>query len=95
MRTGEYQDRRHLTKIDCSNTIWILATNALDATIQDFCGRNSEVVFRDEDVQGEKLQLMKELAKEIKEDFLSKFDVCFHFPLYFFLRFKSFLRGLD
>ena len=71
---GEYQDRRHLTKIDCSKTIWILATNALDTTIQSFCKLHHKPIFLDDD-QGEKLRLMKHLSKELKEDFLSKFDV--------------------
>jgi hypothetical protein len=73
---GEYQDRRHLTKIDCSKTIWILATNALDTTIQNFCKLHHKPIFLDDD-QGEKLRLMKHLSKELKEDFLSKFDVGF------------------
>jgi len=73
---GEYQDRRHLTKIDCSKTIWILATNALDTTIQNFCTLHHKPIFLDDD-QGEKLRLMKHLSKELKEDFLSKFDVGF------------------
>jgi ATP-dependent Clp protease ATP-binding subunit ClpA len=71
---GEYQDRRHLTKIDCSKTIWILATNALDTTIQDFCALNHTELFVNDD-ESQKMQLMKRLSKEIKEDFLSKFDV--------------------
>lgn len=74
---GEYQDRRHLTKIDCSKTIWILATNALDATIQDFCKLHHKPIFVDDD-QAEKLRLMNHLSKELKEDFLSKFDVSLH-----------------
>lgn len=71
---GEYQDRRHLTKIDCSKAIWILATNALDTTIQDFCASNHTELFVNDD-ESQKMQLMKRLSKEIKEDFLSKFDV--------------------
>jgi hypothetical protein len=74
--TGEYQDRRHLTKVDCSKTIWILATNALDTTIQNFCKLHDKPIFVDDD-HGEKLRLMKQLSKELKEDFLSKFSVSF------------------
>ena len=76
---GEYQDRRHLTKIDCSKTIWILATNALDTTIQSFCKLHHKPIFLDDD-QDEKLRLMKHLSKELKEGFLSKFDVSFLKP---------------
>lgn len=71
---GEYQDRRHLTKIDCSKTIWILATNACDNTIQEFCKLHEQPIFQDDD-QDEKLRLMKRLSKELKEDFLSQFGV--------------------
>ncbi|KAJ2897400.1 hypothetical protein MKZ38_004701 [Zalerion maritima] len=51
---GEYQDRRNLDKIDCSKTIWILATNALDATIQDFCSTH-KVIFADAGVEDKAL----------------------------------------
>lgn len=71
---GEYQDRRHLTKIDCTKTIWILATNAHDPIIQQFCSANHRVLFIDDD-EPEKIRLIKQLSKEIKEDFLSKFNV--------------------
>lgn len=71
---GEYQDRRHLTKIDCSKTIWILATNALDTIIQDFCKVHHKPIFEDDDPV-EKNRLMKHLSKDLKEGFLSQFDV--------------------
>ncbi|PMD47852.1 P-loop containing nucleoside triphosphate hydrolase protein [Hyaloscypha variabilis F] len=69
---GEYQDRRDLKQIDCSKTVWILATNALDSTIQSFCKVHHKSIFEDDDVS-EKLRLMKSLSKAIKEDFLAKF----------------------
>ncbi|KKY14723.1 hypothetical protein UCRPC4_g06649 [Phaeomoniella chlamydospora] len=70
---GEYQDRRHLTKIDCSKTIWILATNALDSTIKSFCGQNKEVLF-DSDDELKKMESMKQLSRSLKENFLRRFD---------------------
>ena len=72
---GEYQDRRDRSTVNCSNTIWILATNAHDAIIQAFCSANHEVLFGDDD-DSEKLRLAKPLAAEIKQDFLSRFGVC-------------------
>jgi Zn-finger protein len=69
--TGEYQDRRHLTTVDCSDAIWILSTNAMDSTIKDFCSKHRETVFLDD----QSVHLMKQLSQEIKEDFLSQFDV--------------------
>ncbi|KAG0646262.1 Chaperone [Hyphodiscus hymeniophilus] len=69
---GEYQDRRDLKKIDCSKTVWILATNALDSTIQSFCKLHHKPIFEEND-ETEKLRLMKSLSKAIKENFLSHF----------------------
>jgi hypothetical protein len=77
---GEYQDRRDLKQIDCSKTVWILATNALDATIQSFCKLHHKPIFEDDDVS-EKLRLMKSLSKAIKEDFLAQFGVSFRFKI--------------
>jgi hypothetical protein len=77
---GEYQDRRDLKQIDCSKTVWILATNALDPTIQSFCKLHHKPIFEDGD-ESEKLRLMKSLSKAIKEDFLSQFGVSFNFKI--------------
>lgn len=74
MDSGEYQDRRHLTTIDCSQTIWILATNALDSTILNFCNSHEQALFVDDD-QAEKLQLMKQLEKKMKQRFLQQLGV--------------------
>ncbi|KAM0258384.1 hypothetical protein ACHAQJ_003859 [Trichoderma viride] len=46
---GEYQDRRNGDKINCSNTIWIMATNALDNTILDFYEKNDAIAGDDGD----------------------------------------------
>ncbi|MCJ1360027.1 MAG: hypothetical protein MMC33_010030 [Icmadophila ericetorum] len=89
---GEYQDRRHLTGVDCSKTIWILATNALDPTIQAFCNSNHKPIFIDDD-QSKKLHLMKQLSKELKEDFLSKFDAPITGRISAFLPFLPFSPG--
>ncbi|KAH8669778.1 P-loop containing nucleoside triphosphate hydrolase protein [Tricladium varicosporioides] len=89
---GEYQDRRHLTTIDCSKTIWILATNALDPTIQDFCTQHQNAIFHNDD-QPEKMRLMKTLSKELKEDFLSKFDSPITGRISAFLPFLPFSPG--
>ncbi|KIW22853.1 uncharacterized protein PV07_11106 [Cladophialophora immunda] len=71
-QNGEYQDRRDRSMVNCSNTIWILATNAHDAIIQAFCSANHQVLFGDDD-DSAKMRLAKPLSAEIKEDFLSKF----------------------
>ncbi|RFU25801.1 hypothetical protein B7463_g10533, partial [Scytalidium lignicola] len=69
---GEYQDRRNKKTIDCSKTIWVLATNALDATINSFCKQHHKAIFIDED-QSKKQKLVRGLSKEIKEVFLQEF----------------------
>ncbi|OCK84463.1 P-loop containing nucleoside triphosphate hydrolase protein [Lepidopterella palustris CBS 459.81] len=69
----EYQDRRHLTTVDCSKTLWILATNALDPTIKEFCRRNEKAIFFDED-PSQMSKLMKSLEKQLKTEFKEKFD---------------------
>jgi len=71
---GEYQDRRNLQKIDCSKTIWILATNALDDKIRNFCQVNGSMIWDEED-ENKQTRLIKTLTKELKEDFLKIFQV--------------------
>jgi len=63
-----------LTTVDCSKTIWILATNALDGTIKRFCALNEKAIFVDGN-NADKAVLMKRLAKELKTDFLRRFNV--------------------
>jgi hypothetical protein len=65
---GEYQDRRNLDKVNCSKTIWILATNAHDPIIQDFAATNKAVLFSDDD-EIESKRLLKQLSHKIREDF--------------------------
>ncbi|KAK3636661.1 hypothetical protein LTR56_000846 [Elasticomyces elasticus] len=67
---GEYQDRRSLDKIDCSKTIWILATNAHDAIIKDFSATNSVTLFSEEN-ESEAKRLLKQLSYSIRDDFRS------------------------
>lgn len=69
---GEYQDRRNHDKIDCSNTIWILATNALDDTILDFCEKH-DGIFNEDKIH--KSTLVRQLTRQLQEVFLQKFDV--------------------
>jgi len=71
---GEYEDRRSRTIVNCSNTIWILATNAHDEIIQDFYESHEEGLVRSRDKE-EGVRLIKTLSSEIKNDFLSKFKV--------------------
>jgi len=54
--------------------IWILATNALDPTIMDFCKRNKAVVF-ESDRDEQLTSAMKELSKDLRNEFKHKFKV--------------------
>jgi len=67
---GEYSDRRNGNVVDCSNTIWILATNALDNTIQNFCRDNPDILGDDE---SKKQHLAKKLSKDLRRAFLQRF----------------------
>lgn len=72
MFTGEHRDRRDGKKIDCSKTIWIMATNALDTIILEFCQENEKILGDDMD---EKMNLAGELSRKLKAEFLSRFKV--------------------
>jgi hypothetical protein len=65
--------------VNCSKTIWILATNALDKRIIDFCGKN-EAIFN-EDYPNKRQDLLEELTSRMKEDFMGVFKVGFIEPL--------------
>lgn len=60
--------------VDCSKMIWILATNALDPTIMDFCRKNKTAIY-DSDSYEQLMHTMKELSKDLKNEFKQKFKV--------------------
>ncbi|KAL7935361.1 P-loop containing nucleoside triphosphate hydrolase protein [Trichoderma chlorosporum] len=67
---GEYRDRRTGDKVNCSNTIWIMATNALDDTILDFYDQNNAITGDDAD---ERSRLLRKLCEQLQEKFLQQF----------------------
>ncbi|KAH6608629.1 hypothetical protein Trco_001975 [Trichoderma cornu-damae] len=67
---GEYRDRRNGDKVNCSKTIWIMATNALDETILDFYEQNHDLAGEDED---ERSRLARKLSQQLREGFLQQF----------------------
>ncbi|RDL36710.1 uncharacterized protein BP5553_06062 [Venustampulla echinocandica] len=69
---GQYEDRRSKKLIDCTNTIWILATNALDWFIVNHCDDNPEI-FDDED-NPKKEEILKELVEEMEGHFINNFS---------------------
>lgn len=65
---GEYQDRRDNQMVDCSKTLWILATNILDPIIMEFCRKNEKAVFIDDNMDN-LASLVKTLGKDLKAGF--------------------------
>ena len=63
-----------LTLVDCSKTIWIMATNALDETIHAFCNSHEKVLFSDEPGQ-EGQRLVQKLSRSIQKESVTKFGV--------------------
>ena len=73
--SGTYRDRRNPSiEYDCSNTIWILATNLGDRVIHAFCDSSSR--------RSEKLSSMdiEKLSTDIRSAFLTHFRVSCIFP---------------
>lgn len=74
--------------VDCSQTIWILATNALDDAIMSFCKQNPAVL--DEVHSNERGNLLDDLTTAMRRKFISVFKVSehqghsgpFHFTFY-------------
>lgn len=78
--TGEYRDRRDLRPIDCSKTIWILATNAFDKTIQAFYETNRAVFNGDPTtkISAKSIrELGRKLSKEIMKESMTVLGVSF------------------
>ncbi|KAK4155853.1 P-loop containing nucleoside triphosphate hydrolase protein [Chaetomidium leptoderma] len=46
-QSGEYRNRRTFEVVNCTKTIWVLATNAFDQTIHEFCDNNRAALFGD------------------------------------------------
>lgn len=69
---GEYEDRKARATVDCSKAIWILATNAFDVTIHEFCKDNEVALFQsDNPATSEKL--VKGLCKTLRTESISRF----------------------
>lgn len=73
-QTGEYEDRRSKGTVDCSQVIWVLATNAFDETIQGFCKGHEEVLF-DAKKGTQATKLVKGLTQTLKRECKAKFGV--------------------
>lgn len=72
--TGTYTDRRNRQPVDISKIIWVMATNALDNIILDFCDVHQEQVHQTDDTH-QHAELMAELSNKLKKQLKSTFGV--------------------
>ncbi|KAK4161410.1 P-loop containing nucleoside triphosphate hydrolase protein [Cladorrhinum sp. PSN259] len=75
-QNGEYTDRRYLTTVDCSKTIWVLATNAFDATIHSFCARYYDQLFANDNSKKSQETLKdlgQKLSRKIRKECIGRF----------------------
>jgi hypothetical protein len=71
---GRYLDRRNQGAIDTSNTIWIIATNAVDDIILDFCEVHHKDVFQSDDPMRQ-TEMMNDLSVRLRKQLKSEFGV--------------------
>lgn len=64
-------DRRTASKVDCSQTIWILATNKFDPTIHEFCSGNRRDLLESPDRL--RSTLLGKLVGSLRKECLSHF----------------------
>ncbi|XXG99466.1 hypothetical protein Hte_005805 [Hypoxylon texense] len=69
---GEYTDRRNTQKIDCSKTIWILATNQFDSIIRDLC-EGREEISSNPNLGPQDLTLRRQLCHRILKESMTSF----------------------
>ncbi|KAI1778573.1 P-loop containing nucleoside triphosphate hydrolase protein [Hypoxylon cercidicola] len=70
---GRYEDRRNGRIVDCSKTIWILATNKLDDSIHDFCNANEKALFQTEEEDAQD-KVVGKLCRQLRKEFIEQFD---------------------
>ncbi|KAI1763843.1 P-loop containing nucleoside triphosphate hydrolase protein [Hypoxylon sp. FL1150] len=70
---GRYEDRRSGKVIDCSKTIWILATNKLDESIHEFCNANEKALFQTDDEEAQDKAVGK-LCRQLRKEFIEQFS---------------------
>ncbi|KAI3395837.1 hypothetical protein diail_850 [Diaporthe ilicicola] len=71
-QNGEYEDRKAKSTVDCSKAIWILATNAFDDTIHEFCKDNQAALFQSTGSTAPG-QLVEGLCKTLRRESISTF----------------------
>lgn len=66
-QSGAYKDRRNNQKLECSKTIWILATNFGESTINRFWSTH----FKDREVENSDMTLFGSLDALLKRNFIA------------------------
>jgi len=57
--------------VECSQTIWVIATNAVDEMILDYCECHSEIFHAEDQIQQNNLvaELSIRMKKQLKTEF--------------------------
>lgn len=92
MTTGEYEDRRLRSPVNCSKTVWILATNTFDDTIHEFCKVHQKLLFGSDDLLA-KQKVVKSLCKKIRLESIEKFGAPLTGRITDFIPFLTFSSG--
>ncbi|KAJ4294924.1 hypothetical protein N0V88_005163 [Collariella sp. IMI 366227] len=77
-QNGEYRDHRNLSQLDCSKTIWILATNAFDQTVLNFCDKKRDILFGEHSTKENEetiRKLRRQLSRLIQKESIGGFGV--------------------
>lgn len=90
---GKYQDRvTRKMGVDCSRVIWILATNAFDSIIKEFCDTNTSALFSTED-SNEKRRLVEQLCETLEMKAIDIFGAPLAGRITDFIPFLEFSHG--
>lgn len=90
---GRYKDRiTRKSDIDCSKVIWILATNAFDTVIHDFCNTNATALYSAEN-RNEKRRLVEQLCKTLEVKSIDTFGAPLAGRITDFIPFLTFSHG--
>lgn len=90
---GEYENRRTRGRpVDCSQTIWILATNTFDSTIHQTCKEHKALLFCDANISA-KQKVLKDLCKELRNESIGKFGAPLTGRITDFIPFVTFSAG--
>jgi hypothetical protein len=70
---GRHVDRRNRSAIDCSQTIWIIATNAVDHIILNYCEAHKDIFDVNDPLR--QSYLVDELSTRMKKQLKTEFGV--------------------